>query len=114
MLVSIHDDDQLIACNDRSALNALKERLNAQFECTDNGPVNPLLRFNVIRGRQARRLDISQEYYVKALLERFDMMLQPNIKTSVKVEDSSTNRTLLLPTRHPLSTKYRVPRIYIP
>jgi hypothetical protein len=62
MLVSIHDDDQLIACNDRSALNALKERLNAQFECTDNGPVNPLLGFNVIRGRQARWLDISQQH----------------------------------------------------
>jgi hypothetical protein len=31
------------------------------------------LGFNVIHDRQARQLDISQEHYVEALLERFDM-----------------------------------------
>jgi hypothetical protein len=38
------------------ALDAFKKRLNAQFKCTDNGPVNYFLRFNVIRDRQAKRL----------------------------------------------------------
>jgi len=65
MLVSGHVDHQLIACNDRPALNAFKKWLNAQFECTDNGPVNYFLGFNVIRDRQARRLDISQEHMWK-------------------------------------------------
>jgi hypothetical protein len=73
MLVSVHVDDQLIACNDRPALNAFKKRLNAHFECTDNGLINYFLKFNVVRDRQARWLDIPQKHYVEPLLERFDM-----------------------------------------
>jgi hypothetical protein len=48
MLVSVHVDDQLIACSDRPALNAFKQLLNARFECTDNGPINYFLEFNVM------------------------------------------------------------------
>jgi hypothetical protein len=39
IMLSIHVDDQLIACNNRSALDKFKYLLNAQFECADSGPV---------------------------------------------------------------------------
>jgi hypothetical protein len=81
MLVSLHIDDQLIACNDRPASNAFKKQLNAQFECTDNGPINYYLGINVIHDRQARLLDISQEHYGEALLERFDMTTCNPVRT---------------------------------
>jgi len=81
IMVSVHVDDQLIASNSRQELNAFKKRLNARFECTDNGPVNYFLGFNVIRDRTRRRLVISQEHYVEALLERFDMTNSNPVRT---------------------------------
>jgi hypothetical protein len=40
-------DDQLIACNNRSALDGFKHQLNAQFECSDSGPAGYFLGFNI-------------------------------------------------------------------
>jgi hypothetical protein len=81
IMVSVHVDDQLIASDSRQELDAFKKRLNARFECTDNGPVNYFLGFNVIRDRTQRRLIISQEHYVEALLERFDMSSSNPVRT---------------------------------
>ncbi len=38
LMLSVHVDDQLIACNSRSALDAFKHTLNNKFECSDSGP----------------------------------------------------------------------------
>jgi hypothetical protein len=73
MMLTVHVDDQLIASNNRSALDAFKTRLNARFECKDQGPVNYFLGFNVIRDRSKRTLSISQEHYLENLLHRFNM-----------------------------------------
>lgn len=73
MMLTVHVDDQLIASNDRSALDAFKKTLNDKFPCTDHGAVNYFLGFNVIRDVDVRRLTISQEHYIEHLLERFDM-----------------------------------------
>jgi hypothetical protein len=43
LMLSIHVDDQLIACNHCSALDGLKRQLNSQFECSDPGPIGCLL-----------------------------------------------------------------------
>jgi hypothetical protein len=73
LMLVVHVDDQLIASNDRSALDSFKSRLNAKFECKDQGPVNYFLGFNVIRDRSARKLYISQEHYLDGMLKRFNM-----------------------------------------
>jgi hypothetical protein len=73
LLVSIHVDDQLIACNSRSELDTFKSKLNKRFECSDGGPVNYFLGFNVFRDRKQRKLWVSQEHYVESVLERFGM-----------------------------------------
>jgi hypothetical protein len=57
ILVSVHVDDQLIACNERPALDLFKKRLNAQFECTDNGAVNYFLGSNVIHDGKIGKQD---------------------------------------------------------
>lgn len=54
--LSVHVDDQLIASDSRTELDAFKRRLNERFPCTDNGPVNYFLGFNVIRDRPNRKL----------------------------------------------------------
>jgi hypothetical protein len=73
MMLAVHVDDQLIASNNRSTLNAFKKRLNQRFECKDQGPVSYFLGFNVVRDRAARKLSISQEHYLEGLLRKFDM-----------------------------------------
>lgn len=73
IMLTIHVDDQLIAGNDRKAMDEFKKRLNQRFECTDHGPVNYFLGFNVIRDVENRTLSISQEHYIEHMLARFDM-----------------------------------------
>ena len=46
-MLSVHVDDQLIACSDRSILNNFKSKLNSEFECSDSGPAVYFLGFNI-------------------------------------------------------------------
>jgi hypothetical protein len=63
-MLTEHVDDQLIACNNRSMLNGCKARPNSKTKCSDGGPVNYFLGFNVFRDRVKRKLYISQEHYM--------------------------------------------------
>jgi hypothetical protein len=73
LMLTVHVDYQLIACNNRQMLDDFKTRLNAKFECSDGGPVNYFLGFNVFRDRTQRKLYVSQEHYMEALLDKFDL-----------------------------------------
>lgn len=73
LLLSIHVDDQLIACNSRIELDAFKKLLNNKFECSDGGPVNYFLGINIYRDIPSKLLYLSQEHYLESLLERFGM-----------------------------------------
>jgi hypothetical protein len=73
MMLTVHVDDQLIASNDRSALDKFKADLNAAFECKDHGPVNYFLGVSITRDVEKRKLSMSQDHYFTHLLERFDM-----------------------------------------
>ena len=73
IMLSVHVDDQLIASNDRTALDKFKKELNDRFECSDSGEANYFLGFNIHRNREAGKLYISQEHYLEALLDRFDL-----------------------------------------
>jgi hypothetical protein len=71
IMLSIHVDDQLIACNNWTALDKFKQLLNAEFECPHSGPVGYLIGFNVYRNRSKRKLHISQEHYLESLLDEY-------------------------------------------
>jgi hypothetical protein len=71
-MLSAHVDDQLIACNNHSALDKYKRQLNTQFECSDSGPAGYFPGSNIYRDRAAQNLYISQKYYFQSVLERFD------------------------------------------
>lgn len=73
LLISIHVDDQLIACNSQEELDTFKKLLNVRFECSDRGPVNYFLGINIFRDIPAKLLYLSQEHYLESLLERFGM-----------------------------------------
>jgi hypothetical protein len=90
LLLSVHVDDQLIACNSRAALDEFKAKLNKRFECSDGGPVAYFLGFNVFRNRSERKLYISQEHYIEAVLERFGMTDCRPVKTPLPSGFKST------------------------
>lgn len=71
LMVTIHVDDQLIACNDRATLDEFKRQLNEAFECKDQGPVGYFLGVNIYRDRTNRKMYLSQEHYLESVLERF-------------------------------------------
>ena len=48
-MLSVHVDDQLTACNSRSALDAFKHTLNNKFECSDSGLAGYFLGFEIDR-----------------------------------------------------------------
>ena len=73
LMLSVHVDDQLIAGNNLDELTEFKRQLNDAFECSDAGPVGYFLGFNIYRDRPNKRLYISQEHYIEALLEKYGM-----------------------------------------
>lgn len=83
LLLSIHVDDQLIACTSRAELDNFKRLLNDRFECSDGGPVNYFLGINIHRNRAAKLLYLSQEHYLESLLARFNMTSSQPVKTTL-------------------------------
>jgi hypothetical protein len=73
IILTVHVDDQLITSNNRAALDKFKLQLNSEFECKDMGPAQHFLGFDIHRYRLNRKLYISQEKYLKDVLQRFDM-----------------------------------------
>ncbi|KAE8541722.1 hypothetical protein D1P53_001894 [Cryptococcus gattii VGV] len=73
LMLSVHVDDQLIACNSRKTLDEFKQKLNSKFECSDSGPAGYFLGVNIYRDRTQKKLYLSQEHYMESLLEHFDM-----------------------------------------
>jgi hypothetical protein len=92
LMVSVHVDDQLIACNNRAALDQFKKDLNATFECKDQGPIGYFLGINVYRDRPNKRMYLSQEHYLEGLLERFGEVGSP-CKTSLPSNWKPTSAT---------------------
>ena len=74
LMLSVHVDDQLIACDQRTILDDFKRALNSEFECKDSGPVSYFQGFNVYRDRPNKTLQISQQHYFTDVLERFGML----------------------------------------
>ena len=73
IILSVHVDDQLIASNNRTALDEFKRELNKEFECKDCGPANHFLGFDILRDRPNKKLFVSQEKYLQDVLLRFNM-----------------------------------------
>ena len=72
-MLSVHVDDQLIACSSRWLLDDFKHRLDAAFENSDSGAANYFLGFDILRDRSVRKMRLSQRHYLDTLLERYNM-----------------------------------------
>ncbi|KAK2994428.1 hypothetical protein RJ640_001244 [Escallonia rubra] len=61
------------AVNDKSSIVATKQWLSSTFEMKDMGEANYVLGVKIVRDRPKRLLGLSQETYIKKVIERFRM-----------------------------------------
>ena len=85
--LALYVDDLLLLCNLLDELTHLKQQLSQEFEMKDLGEAHFILGIQIRRDRKARTLSITQQQYVKKVVERFDIAECNPISTPF---DSST------------------------
>jgi hypothetical protein len=96
-IIAVYVDDIILACNDINEMNLLKKQLKANFEMKDLGNLRWFLGMEITRDRKAGIIRLSQEQYIKKVLERFNMVdckeaatpLDPSIKMSKNMSPST-------------------------
>ena len=73
VILSLYVDDILLAVNDKQYLLSIKEWLQSNFEMKDMGEADFILGVKIRRDRSKKLLTLSQEVYIKEILERFNM-----------------------------------------
>ncbi|KAH9786526.1 hypothetical protein KPL71_010287 [Citrus sinensis] len=91
----LYVNDMLIACEERSEIDALKTLLGTTFDMNDLGSVKRILGVDIRRNRSEGLVFLSQEKYLKKILETFDM------------EDSK-------PVQGPLAAHFKLCNLYCP
>ena len=73
VILSLYVDDILLVGNDKQYLLSIKEWLSSNFEIKDMGEAGFILGVKIHRDRSKKLLALSQEVYIKKILERFNM-----------------------------------------
>jgi len=70
-IIPLYVDDMLIVGKDISMINRLKKQLSESFAMKDMGAAKQSLGIRIMRDRQEEKFWLSQEHYVKRVLQRF-------------------------------------------
>ncbi|KAH9769407.1 Integrase catalytic domain-containing protein [Citrus sinensis] len=70
----LYVDDMLLACKNMKLIDLLKQQLRDKFDMKDLGPAKRILGVEMAKNRTTRTLFMSQEKYVKKVLEKFGML----------------------------------------
>ncbi len=73
VIVALYVDDLLLAANNTDLLNAEKLALSNRFEMKDVGEAQYCLGLQIKRDRKNKRIWLSQERYLKDVLQKFGM-----------------------------------------
>jgi len=73
IILSLYVDDILIAGNSKEMIDTTKKWLTSNFEMKDMGEASYVLGVKIIRDRAKRLLGLTQETYIKKMLERYHM-----------------------------------------
>ncbi|KAK0586217.1 hypothetical protein LWI29_002965 [Acer saccharum] len=74
VLLSLYVDDILLAGNCKEHVLAIKKWLSSNFEIKDMGKAAYILGVKITRNRSKKLLALSQETYIRKVLERFNMV----------------------------------------
>uniref|UniRef100_A0A2N9FDK1 Integrase catalytic domain-containing protein n=1 Tax=Fagus sylvatica TaxID=28930 RepID=A0A2N9FDK1_FAGSY len=88
IILLLYVDDILLAGNNREFIKTIKEWLSSTFEMKDMGEANFVLGVKILRDRSRKFLGLSQETYIRKVLERFHMQDCKPIDTLVGKGDS--------------------------
>ena len=69
----LYVDDMLIVGRDTGKIDKLKKELSKSFEMKDLGPASQILGIKISRDRKNGKLWLSQESYIKKVLDTFNM-----------------------------------------
>lgn len=73
VIIIVYVDDLLVASRNLNVLNTIKSKLCKKFKMKDLGQVSNILGMHVEHQGATGRINISQEAYVKRVIERFGM-----------------------------------------
>ena len=73
IILLLYVDDMLIIGHDSSKIDKLKRELNKYFSMKDLGSAKQILGMKISYDRKTMKLWLSQESYIKKVLERFNM-----------------------------------------
>jgi len=83
IILLLYVDDMLIVGHDKNNTNRLKKYLGSKFAKKDLGPAQQILGMWIMHERKRKRLWLSQEKYIKKVLDRFNMKDAKPIGTSL-------------------------------
>ena len=66
-------DDMLVVGQDKESINELKAQLAREFEMKDLEAAGQILGMKILRDRSSKKIWLSQETYVKKILQRFNL-----------------------------------------
>ena len=84
LILSLYVDDILIAGNDMDSIVVTKKWLSSTLEIKDMNEAHFVLGIEIFKDRSKKLLGLSQETYIKKILERFCMENSKPIDTSVE------------------------------
>ncbi|KAG9444911.1 hypothetical protein H6P81_016251 [Aristolochia fimbriata] len=83
IILTLYVDDMLVAGTNMKKIDDLNKRLANQFSMKDLGEVKQLLGMQITRDKKKKKLWLSQEGYVKKVLERFNMHESKAVTTTL-------------------------------
>ena len=87
-LIVLYVDDLLIAGNDRSVVDQVKDEFKDRFKMKDLGVASEFLGIQIYRDRPNRTLHVTQSSYIDKVLERFRMADAKPVSTPMEVSSS--------------------------
>ncbi|KAH9724032.1 hypothetical protein KPL70_007344 [Citrus sinensis] len=79
----LYVDDMLVACKSREEIEALKNLLSSEFEMKDLGSAKKILGMEIKRDRSKGIMFLSQEKYLRRVLETFGMTACKPVMTPI-------------------------------
>ena len=81
LILLLYVDDLVITAPSLEDVNWIRSLLHEEFEMTDLGPLTVYLGIEIRRNRQLRSLHVSQQQYIRTILDRFGMSTATTIST---------------------------------
>ena len=83
VILSLYVDDILLASNSKETIDTTTRWLSSNFEMKDMGEASYVFDVKIVRDRAKRLLGLSQETYIKKMLEHYHMQDSKSMDTLV-------------------------------